>query len=329
MPYTALWSASGTAGWQVLNQDHYGNAWPDRFQMGQTTIALYVALRKDENYSLTKQGAFGLRVPSGTGSSQRSIVGIQFDYEFIASSDYHFQIIRRSGDFITYLSTPLTVTGDGTLKTGSVYLELTSCDSVSVRLEGVNASEVTYTGETGVHYLKLTNVRVVTSTTNKIDTTTSTTISAAVAQVLTPISMDNIYVGQRLIIDSEETTSESVIVTAVTSTTFTADFANAYSGTTTVQAHVIYADEIIEDLISHVTADNPDQLSDSTDLIESPGLDLLDEIYEDAYPADIANKLAALGDNQTPPRLWEVGVWENQTLHFRPKGSGGVNGLWM
>jgi hypothetical protein len=112
-----------------------------------------------------------------------------------------------------------------------------------------------------------------------------------------------------------------VTVTAITTTTFTADFANGYSGTTTIQAHVVYADQIISDLVGHVTTANPDQLSTSTALIESPGLDLLDESYEDEWPGDIATKLAGLGDDQTPPRLWEVGVWEGQKLHFRPKGS--------
>lgn len=139
--------------------------------------------------------------------------------------------------------------------------------------------------------------------------------------MVTPSAMTNIYVGQRLFINAAAATSESVVVTGVTATTFTATFANGYSGTTTIQAHIVYADEIITDLLSHVVAENPEQLDSSTALIESPGVDLLDEAYEDEFPADIAVKLAGLGDSESPPRRWEVGVWNDRLLHFRPRSS--------
>ncbi|MEM7346994.1 MAG: hypothetical protein AAF485_22370, partial [Chloroflexota bacterium] len=43
----------------------------------------------------------------------------------------------------------------------------------------------------------------------------------------------------------------------------------------------------------------------------------------DVYPSDVMIELAKLGDDQTPPRRWEVGVWEDQKVFFRPRGSGG------
>lgn len=82
----------------------------------------------------------------------------------------------------------------------------------------------------------------------------------------------------------------------------------------------LYADEIADALAAFVAAANSSQLSSSTALIQSPALDLRHEVYEDELPADILAKLAGLGDNQTPPRQWEVGVWEGRALHFRPKG---------
>lgn len=83
------------------------------------------------------------------------------------------------------------------------------------------------------------------------------------------------------------------------------------------------ADTIAQDLVSAVRAVNPSQLSSVTGLIQAPGLDLYDEAYEDQYPIDILAKLAGLGDNQTPPRRWEVGVYEGKALHLRPRGSAG------
>lgn len=85
----------------------------------------------------------------------------------------------------------------------------------------------------------------------------------------------------------------------------------------------LYADEIAKALVGIVAAANPGQLATSTALIQSPGLDLRSVLYEDMVPGDILSELASRGDNQSPPRLWEWGVWEDQRLHFRPRGSAG------
>jgi hypothetical protein len=83
------------------------------------------------------------------------------------------------------------------------------------------------------------------------------------------------------------------------------------------------SDVIVKDLLDEVLIANPDMLSDSEMLIEDPGVDVYDEDYEDASMIDILNKLAGLGDSMTPPRVWEVGVWEGRRVHFRPRGSAG------
>lgn len=85
----------------------------------------------------------------------------------------------------------------------------------------------------------------------------------------------------------------------------------------------VYADEIARGLVTTVNGVNAKQLQAVTVLIESPGIDLRDEVYEDRLPVDILMRLAGLGDNQTPPRQWEVGVFDNRLLHFRPRGSVG------
>ncbi len=318
VPYTALWSVSGTAGWMALTEDDVALSAPEKFEMDNNN-RLYIAAKKGEIYqnSPNKVARWGLLVPDG---GERGFTGVQFDYYLTAATNW---LIRFQTNDENWGSSSVvwTLTGSGSAQSGSVYLAFSEANAVQF-LMFFNSTPATETAETGARYLRITNVRLVSSAANTVDTTTSTTISAG-SQVVTPASMENIYIGQRLVIDSGEATSESVVVTAVTSTTFTATFANGYSGTTTVQAHVVYADEIIKDLVAHVVAANPDQLSPDTSLIQSPALDLLDEVYEDMRPGDIATKLAALGDNETPPRRWEVGVWEDQRLHFRPKGSDG------
>lgn len=93
-------------------------------------------------------------------------------------------------------------------------------------------------------------------------------------------------------------------------------------------ASTVIASSIANRLIQFVNSINSSQLQNVTGLVQSPGLDLRDELYEDALPADILTRLAALGDDQIPPRQWEVGVWENRILHFRPKGDAARTRIW-
>jgi hypothetical protein len=78
----------------------------------------------------------------------------------------------------------------------------------------------------------------------------------------------------------------------------------------------------VTDILDTVLTTNTDQLSASTYRIEDPGVSVYDEIYEDEDMRKILTRLAALGDDQTPPQRWEVGVWDD-LLHFRPRGTDG------
>jgi hypothetical protein len=120
------------------------------------------------------------------------------------------------------------------------------------------------------------------------------------------------------VMNSAAATSEIVTVISIgSSTQFNATFVGNYTSGQAVQGFRILADEIVEDILDQVATLNSGQLSSSTALIQSPGLDLLDESYEDAVPADILTRLAALGD--TGNQRWEVGV-DGQLLYFRPQG---------
>lgn len=113
-----------------------------------------------------------------------------------------------------------------------------------------------------------------------------------------------------------------------TETVFAGETGSAYFKLTNVRVKTTTATSVTADLIaSHIVASvsavNPDHLSSSTALIQSPGLDLQNEVYEDADMADILSYLVALGDTQTPPRQWEWAVWEDRVLVLRPRGSAG------
>lgn len=76
---------------------------------------------------------------------------------------------------------------------------------------------------------------------------------------------------------------------------------------------------ILRDMISVASDANTSQLNGRTGLVEDTGLDLFNEVYEDANMGEIVDYLASLGDSSGD--IFEAGVWENQQLHFRPKGS--------
>jgi hypothetical protein len=161
-------------------------------------------------------------------------------------------------------------------------------------------------------------MRVVTSVANRISTTLGTAIAAG-SRTVTPASMARIYAGQRLYINQNATGAESVIVTAVTSTTFTALFANAHLAADSVTALVIYGDEIADDLITTTSAINSNQLSSSLALTNSPALDMLNETYQDRAPCDILDYLASVGDSSGLE--WEWGVKAEQRLYFQAQGT--------
>jgi hypothetical protein len=65
----------------------------------------------------------------------------------------------------------------------------------------------------------------------QVNTTASTAITAGTSVAVTPASMANIVIGMGLSIYGGTGTAEQVTVTAVSTTTFTATFVNAHSGT--------------------------------------------------------------------------------------------------
>lgn len=66
---------------------------------------------------------------------------------------------------------------------------------------------------------------------------------------------------------------------------------------------------------------NPTQISASAALIQNTNLDLRDELYEDADIGALFDYLASLGDDQVPPRTWEVGVNTHRQLFFQPRSA--------
>lgn len=81
------------------------------------------------------------------------------------------------------------------------------------------------------------------------------------------------------------------------------------------------SDAIVKDILAAARVDNAALLNSSEVLIEAPGANVYDEAYIDADMRKILTRLATLGDSATPPGQWEIGIWRNSQLHFRPRGT--------
>ena len=312
--YTALWSTTNVTEWRPIIETENANRAP-KLYVFDTNNRLFTGLTKGTVYrNANDTGDLTLVIPD---QSSRQIIGISFDYAVLLPNNWGAALQRWTSAF-AFQSAPWVLATTGVLQTGSINLTFAGCDRLGFTINNNTGANYNFVGENGTNYLRVTNLRIVTATANRINTTLGTIIAAG-TRTVTPASMARIFVGQRLNIGGA--ISESVVVTAITATTFTAVFAQAHVAADTVQAHVVYGDEIATDLVNTVNALNSSQLSSNTTLIQSPGLDLTDEVFEDELPSDILTYLTGLGDNATPPHQWETGVWEGRVLFFRPQNS--------
>lgn len=247
--YTALWSDTRVSEWRAIRKEDVLYRAPDLYQM-DTNNRLYITPAKGNTFrNGIDMGSLVYEAPS---QGQRDIARVSFTYELLAPANWRARLTRYDNGF-TGGAVEWYLDATGSAQTGTVTQNLASpAEIVVFDLLNNTGSGVTLTAETGEYYLKITNVRVMSTT-----------------------------------------------------------------------ASTVTVDAIAAALATYVHGANSSQLSAASTLIAAPGLDLTDEVYQDAYPADILTRLAGLGDNQTPPRQWEVGVWESRLLHLRQRGSAG------
>jgi hypothetical protein len=320
-PYTALWSETQVNDFRPILTAELAAAFPDRFTFN-TTNQLFISPQKNATLGNTGTGKFGILGYQLPDSSTKFAIGVSFDYTLTTPAANWRALCQTYDANLNFIANVWVITSaaGGTL-TGSI--NVTHADAAYITFAiGFVAADAVFAGETGTTYLKITNFRLVTSTTNRISTTLGTTFAAG-TRTATPGSILKMFVGQRLFINQGVAASgESVLVTAVTATTFTAVFANAHNSADTVHAHVIYPDEIIKDCVSTLNTLNSTQVSSDIAGVQSQAIDLDQALYEDQYPSEIINQLIAKSDNQTTPRQWSALVYNDQTLIVRPRGSG-------
>lgn len=318
LPYTALWSTTDYTQFRPYTVENVAGATPELYQF-DTNNRLFIGLTKGTIYGAATDGAYlGCVVPH---LSSRDMIGVMFNWQTNLPVNWRLQVRTRAEDY-----TGAAVQKDVTpgASSGNFFLTFSGAKRLDFLLFNDTGANYTVTNETGFYYVKITNLRVVTLTTSAVNTTTTAAIAAGSNVNVPVVTTANMYVGQTLHFGIPASNGATAIVESITSATvFVADLSFAMASGGNVQAFVIYASDIVKDLLATVCATNADQLNAATIRIQSPGVDLFDETYEDRSMSSILDYLAGLGDTQSPPRVWEWGVWENRVLAFRPRGSAG------
>lgn len=330
VPYTALWSTTDYSKWRPIAPNESAAAalrTPDKYNISISNAGgIRISLKKGQTYATGADIASVILMAPHRGN--RQIVGFSLDMQINlpnpGGASWQFFYDTWNEGYAAGAFTAINP-GGGVVYNRTAHYVTTACDYLELGILNNSGVANAPAGDDGTWFVQITNLRVVTSTANRVNTLMSA-IGAGGVQTITPHGgtvMANIYVGQQLQIANNLINSESVTVTAVTATTFTATFAGPHVNTDPINAHVIYADEIVKDMLSATTAVNTAQLSTSTALIQAPQRDLFNEWYEDQASTDILDRLVALGDNQTPPRQWEWGVLNDRCLYYRPQNSAG------
>jgi hypothetical protein len=159
--YTALWSKTGSGGWRfVTNQDNAAHQ-SQKFE-GDNDNRIYIALKKNEVYTTSAIGGQFFVLPDRGG---RNNITISFDYDItLPNSDWGFRTRTYAAAFgATTIED--TVTGNGSQQTGSKSITVTAGRPiVTLSMRFIAGGSYTATAETGDWYIRITNIRVKTTT---------------------------------------------------------------------------------------------------------------------------------------------------------------------
>jgi hypothetical protein len=288
--YTALWSTTSVAAW-VESTAAMSGAYVQATRWGRdTNNRLYIELIKGNTYALNQASGLLYFAPhQGT----RTIVGIQFQVAITLPTTMTMRVVGFNdssppGGTLVNGVAHVAFVGTGALVDRAYHLNLSGNPRNVVGVDVLCNTGATPAGETGANNVTITKLRIVSSIANRVNTSLTANLTAGSnvsAQVGSTVGM---YVGMELAINSGATSGEIVTVESITDAThFVADFTFNYTSGQTVQGFRILADEIATDIVDQVSTLNPAQLSSSVALLQSPGLDLMDEVYEDAGPAEV------------------------------------------
>lgn len=160
--YTALWATSDVAAFVPITDGEMSESSPQRYYFDARN-RVYVALQKNAVYANgSDTGAMVLLSPD---RQQQVIRYVTFDYAMVLPSNWVFLLTLMNNSFAGGADYTIQ-TGNGSLQTGSISLDVSAVanEAIAFRVRNNTGSSFTYTGETGQRYLRVTNIRVLATT---------------------------------------------------------------------------------------------------------------------------------------------------------------------
>jgi hypothetical protein len=185
VPYTALWSWTGSADWREVTNNDLSAFATSRYEIDNNN-RLYVALRKGETYfNQTNLGGLTYCVPN---RGQRNITNFSCSYDVDLPANWEFRV-RSMTDAFGSAAVENTLTATGSQQTGTLSLTLTANERVVVEARNNTGGSTTFAGNTSEDYIKLTSIRVKSTTAASV---LASDIAAALAAFVNSINSDQL-----------------------------------------------------------------------------------------------------------------------------------------
>lgn len=181
VPYTAAWSDKHYARWREMTGDDVALRTPQQYEIDNNN-RLYVAPRAGETFANNQDVAEMTYAAPHLGS--RNIVAFSCSYSLLLPANWLFRVVTRNYDF-SGQAVINTVTATGGSQSGTLNLTFTGAPRVCIQVLNSSGGGSTIGGDTGDNFVKLTNVRV--------KTTTSATVlaSAIIANLVSFVAGTN------------------------------------------------------------------------------------------------------------------------------------------
>lgn len=174
VPYTALWSDTRVSEWVQTTPEQVATRTPDLYQM-DTNNRLWITATKGTTYAVNNDGELHYMIPS---ESARQIQTVTFDYSFNMSANFSARLAGFQDGF-TSGANEWTLNGTGAVQSGTTTITMsTPRDIVTFYVRCTTGH--TFAGETGTASLRITNIRIKTTTAANV---VASDIAASLASV--------------------------------------------------------------------------------------------------------------------------------------------------
>ena len=188
VPYTALWGITSVNEWKPVSDDDISVSAPERYEFDANS-RVYATMKKNEVYQNNNQlGIVGYVAPH---NGQRGVVTASFDYEINLPSGFDGRLVSYYDDWSGF-SQDWVQSSTGSLLSGSASVSISTKDRVTFQIINKTGSNYTNTSNTGVYYIKITNIRIKTTTAG---TVLASDIATALATYINGINGDQLSAG--------------------------------------------------------------------------------------------------------------------------------------